>query len=98
MTDLVPSQGYGQRAQQEAALEAVPLAKPNIGPPQALMAPSQRPNEPVQTGLPVGPGAGPEVLPTVEGRELSVATLKALYRRFPAPELADAIAREERMF
>jgi len=35
-----------------------------------LMQPTSRPNEPVTTGLPVGPGAGPEVLAMPRGNPM----------------------------
>jgi len=49
----------------------VAAAPPVSGPPggpypgevTSLQAPTQRPNEPLTHGLPMGPGAGPEVLP-----------------------------------
>jgi hypothetical protein len=42
-----------------------PLAQPPMTPDQvpSLSAPTARPNEPVTTGLPTGPGAGPEAVP-----------------------------------
>jgi hypothetical protein len=41
---------------QPSALAGAPM----VGPP--LTRPTERPNEPVTHGLPVGPGAGPEAL------------------------------------
>lgn len=69
-------QAYGQAGQQLAAQRAVPLApagaaqQPGGGAPaQAAPGsagpfdrPSDRPGEPITSGLPVGPGAGPEAL------------------------------------
>lgn len=54
----IPDAAYGeQKAMQEiqggAAMAAMPQAIP-------LGAPSQRPNEPVTAGNPLGPGVGPE--------------------------------------
>ena len=79
-----PSQGYGQRAAQERAQQAVPLAAapptptgapaggPGAGAPPAafppagsfgpLDRPTDRPDEPVTAGAPIGPGPGPEAL------------------------------------
>ena len=92
MADVVPSQQYGQRAEQERALAAVPMADPSKLTP--LTAPSARPQEPVQAGLPVGPGAGPEVLPMAD-QGLTLATLKQIYRRFPSDEIRQLILQEE---
>lgn len=42
-----------------------PTTPPPAGPPpgaQPLLRPTERPNEPVTHGLPIGPGAGPEAL------------------------------------
>jgi len=68
----VPGQAYGRRQQQEQVAD-VAAAQPS--PQQrieqlgeaagamsfggGLLAPTQRPDEPVTAGLPVGPGAGP---------------------------------------
>lgn len=94
MTDVVPSQQYGQRAQQEQALEALPMADPSKLVP--LTAPSGRPDEPVTAGLPVGPGPGPESSPIPHFEQgLSLATLKEIYRRFPSEEIRDLILIEE---
>ncbi len=54
-------QAYGEAGAQIAAQQAVPMAPPPpSAPPVPLGAPSQRPGEPVQSGLSLGPGAGPE--------------------------------------
>lgn len=54
-----------------------------------LDAPSERPNEPVTAGLPVGAGPGPEALaPMGLGDQSDVATqLRAIYSRFPNDDL-----------
>lgn len=86
-----PAQQYGDRAAQQAAQRALPVAPtplalgsgapaPAAAPPQpgnvlaqaasfngpgeasTLDRPTERPDEPVTHGLPVGPGGGPEVL------------------------------------
>lgn len=70
-----PGQPYGSAKQQEAAQQITPMGPPTTasGPaaPVAaavpggltpLNAPSQRPNEPITSGLPMGAGPGPEVL------------------------------------
>lgn len=68
----IPGQGYGAQAAQTRAQQAVPAglppAPPFAPPPTApnimarLAAPTERPDEPFHTGLPTGPGPGPEIL------------------------------------
>lgn len=63
-----PGQQYGARKAQEDAQRAIPMSPGQPLPPPrptqvtSLSEPSTRPNEPVTTGLPMGAGAGPEVL------------------------------------
>lgn len=53
-----------------------------------LDAPSSRPGEPVTTGLPVGPGAGPEAVGGGFTANNEVETqLRATYRRFPTEQM-----------
>jgi hypothetical protein len=68
--DLPPSQNYGDRKQMQediagAPTSAQPSAKPE--PLTALFAPTQRPDTPITTGLPMGEGAGPEALMMSQG-------------------------------
>ena len=73
----LPSAGYGEGVQTQQIKQGAPLAKtPDVrgaqgsqvkaaaaqAPVTPLYAPTERPNEPVTTGIPLGPGAGPEVL------------------------------------
>ncbi len=76
-TDL-PSTGYGEGVETTAIKSGAPLAKtPDVSPMSRseqgiapsqleritpLYAPSQRPEEPITTGISLGAGAGPEVL------------------------------------
>ena len=74
--DLPPSQNYGDRkamAEQiaGAATTAQPSAKPvpaadmrgaEQAPITSLYAPTERPNEPITAGIPLGEGPGPEAL------------------------------------
>lgn len=76
-TDL-PSTGYGEGVETAAIKSGAPLAKtPDVNPMSRseqgiapsqleritpLYAATQRPEEPVTTGIPLGAGAGPEVL------------------------------------
>ena len=59
-TAAVPSAGGG--GVPGGASAASPAAGPYAGELTPLTAPTQRPNEPVTAGLPVGPGPGPEAL------------------------------------
>ncbi len=81
---------YGERqelvqAQQQAPLpqqaqgidQAVQAAQAHQFQPVGLSAPTQRPNEPIQHGLPSGPGAGPEVLQPMTGASSSLQQLAA---------------------
>ena len=72
----MPSAAYGEGVQTQAIKQGAPLAQtPDVrGVPASqvrdaasqaitpLYAPTQRPEEPITTGIPLGPGAGPEVL------------------------------------
>lgn len=54
----LPDAGYGQQADFQAAQAGAPMAAdPGVPPVTDLHAPTQRPAEPVTTGVPVGPGA-----------------------------------------
>lgn len=67
---------YGERQALEQAQQQAPLpqqagfdqtlaaAMGHNFQPVGLGAPTQRPHEPITHGLPMGPGAGPEILPT----------------------------------
>ena len=70
---VVPGQTYGEAGKQMAAQSAMPIAapptstpamqQPQIAPGQLgdLVGPTQRPDEPISSGAPYGPGPGPEV-------------------------------------
>ena len=73
----LPSQAYGEGVETQAIKSGAPMARtPDVRgatntevrqaasqfPVTSLFAPSERPNEPITTGIPLGPGAGPEVL------------------------------------
>ena len=87
-----PSAEYGSRVASERQQQAAPL--PQVPRPVPLMAPSQRPGEPVTAGLPMGAGPGPEVLPT-RGSDNTVAKLRALYQLHPSEDLRRLLARAE---
>ena len=74
----LPSQSYGEGVQTQAIQQGAPLAKtPSVNPMSRseqgiapsqlervtpLYAPSQRPEEPVTSGIALGDGPGPEIL------------------------------------
>lgn len=104
-----PSEQYGQRAAQERAQQAIPLpqrqmASPSMVQPAAmpapidLFAPTQRPNEPVTSGLPVGPGPGPDPMSMIQPAPAyepspTRAMLVELYEATRFPEILDLIER-----
>lgn len=53
-------------------------------PPTPLSAPTQRPDEPVTEGNPMGPGAGPSVLSNPAPRQQSALEAQALKKYLPA--------------
>jgi len=63
----------------------------------SLDAPSQRPNEPITAGLPMGAGPGPEALSALPARGASddLFELRALYRMFPNEDLRRLIEAAE---
>lgn len=92
----VPSQPvYGDKVRQAESLRAAPL--PQSAPIQItpLDAPTQRVNEDVAHGLPVGPGAGPEALMTGGDSEDLLFALRAAYDAFPSPDLLRLLLDEE---
>jgi hypothetical protein len=82
-----PSTGYGDEAALLESIGQVPMVAPDEVP--NLSDPSMRPAEPVTTGLPVGPGAGPEVLNTAQDPVRDV--LRAMMVAFPNPDVARLI-------
>jgi hypothetical protein len=65
--------------------------------PPPLTAGSQQPGQPVTAGLPIGAGAGPEMLgASAQSDAVEVEQLLALYRAHPTPGLARLIERLSR--
>lgn len=91
-------QGYGERAEQErfqAALPTPPEPMPAIVPPPtgplvSLSGPTMRADEPIQAGLMMGPGPGPEAL-GLGGSSDPLDELRALYSQFRYEEIREII-------
>lgn len=90
-------QPYGQAGAQIAAQQALPMAPPPGPPPIALGAPTQRPGEPVQSGLSLGPGPGPNSIPALSAPSIDpdIATfaqyLPALELMTTLPDTSSAV-------
>ncbi len=92
-TDLPPSKEYGERKATQEIMQGAPTATtrgsadPQIGRPRTalpevtpLFAPSQRPDEPITSGVDIGPGVGSEAIGTrmASGERLSDTLAKML--------------------
>jgi hypothetical protein len=80
----VPTQGLQQ------APGAAQQPGPVPGAAGAFTRPTDRPNEPITAGMPMGAGPGPEGMPPVPGGG-ALDELRILYMRFPYPELRELI-------
>jgi len=111
-TDMdLGSIAYGEGVETAAIKSGAPLAKtPDVRgarasdvraaaaqtPVTPLYAPSERPDEPITTGIPMGPGAGPEVLginnniDTEEDKARMVSYLPALEVLAASPDSSQA--------
>lgn len=81
----------GLQAQAHQAAQATPP------PSRMIHAPSERPEEPLTTGLATGPGAGPEVLAgggALGNQTLSV--LQGIYSKFPSDEMRALVKEAQR--
>lgn len=88
----VPASPGGGGALAQALAQAQAMAPPQGG----LLAPSNRPSEPVTAGLPIGPGPGPEALGGMANMNASgLAELRAVYQLFPTEEIRQIIERWE---
>lgn len=97
----VPGQTYGQAGAQRAAQQAVPMASQQA-PITPLDAPTQRPEEPVTTGNPLGAGPGAEVLPQIiptnsqpGSRQDLIDQVRYAYSLSPNPAILQLIAELE---
>lgn len=87
----VPTQAAGGGAPDWQQLAAAAQAHPTdqvVG----LNEPTQRPDEPIQAGLPMGMGAGPDFNIARNDPTLDILTrLEAFYTRWPTPQLRSMI-------
>lgn len=106
---VAAGQAYGERQAQEQAQRAVPLpaAPPvQVPPPSpapgpapgsfgAFNRPTERPDEPLTAGMPMGPGPGPEAVAgsfMLSGNDQLIAELRGLYATYPNPDVARLLA------
>ena len=103
--------GEAQQLQQAQQGQAVPQpqtppqsldvqahqAAQNTQPPSQLIhAPTERPDEPLTTGLPTGPGAGPAVLGSGDpNADPAINALKGLVARYPSRDLNALLAEHQ---
>ena len=94
----LPDAGYGEQADFMGIQAGAPMAAdPQIAPPPppGIDAPTNRPNEPVTAGAAMGPGPGPEVLPSLgsaasEDMKKLTMFLPMLERRAEDPDAPQA--------
>ena len=83
----LPDADYGQNkafvAQQQAA--PLPVANNQVESPN-IFAPTERPGEPITTGLPIGEGVGPRALP-----DNTDVILQAMYQINPSSNILEII-------
>jgi hypothetical protein len=108
-TSMVPiGQPYGQAGQQQARLKAAPIGGPK-GMPEGrvetddlrgkipgMSTPSQRPNEPLTAGLPIGAGPGPDALSMASPKSEELSVYRALFLIHPSEDLRRMIEFMER--
>jgi hypothetical protein len=90
---------YGQAGQLAAAQRAIPLPQADTweAPVIPLDAPTQRPDEPVTDGVPIGPGRSPVEAGIPGANEDTTTegilnTLRGILQAYPLPSIAQAIA------
>lgn len=78
-----PAYGEGQQFMDIQSGAPMPMDR-RVPPPTGLLAPSERPNEPVTAGNMLGPGPGPEALGN--GPEQAIQEMSALGKYMPMME------------
>lgn len=80
---------HGQKVRRERQMQALPPGPP----PNRLAGPSTRPNEPVQAGLPIGPGPGASGVAAMSRSDRVLTRLQALVQVSGDPQLAAMVGR-----
>lgn len=88
-------QTYGEAGRQQAAMSAIgiPDVQGQLAAMPGLTDPSQRPEEPLTAGMPMGPGPSPVGPPKGTG---GLGLLRRMVAESPDPELFDLLAEIER--
>lgn len=107
-TDLTPASqpqrvasggDFGERKAMQAQQSAAPMQSDEGPAPPGLVegafAATQRPNEPLTAGSPEGPGRTPRAGATPLERDPDLL-LRAMYRRYPHPDLERLLLRRRR--
>ena len=79
-----PAGTQGEASRRAGVVSETPSPRPARPP---VVRPTERPNEPVQAGLPMGPGPGPTGLPEIGERERALARLRVAAGRSSSPAL-----------
>jgi hypothetical protein len=83
---------YGEGKEMMDLQGAAPMSAAPSTPLVSFDAPTDRPNEPVTTGNPMGAGAGPEALPApAPQNDVVSAVIRAAYARYPSPALGSLV-------
>ena len=83
----LPDADYGQNKAFVQQQQAAPLPKQNpIKVSPNVFTPTQRPNEPITQGVPIGEGSGP-----VKIQDNTDAVLEAIYQINPSPVILEII-------
>lgn len=97
-SDLSGDSSHAPGVTREAVRESTPNSAPMIAPGQVtpLSAGTERPDEPLTAGLPIGEGPGMEALAPGAVADDALWELRALANRFPNRDLLRLIAHAER--
>jgi hypothetical protein len=85
----LPNAGYGESKEFRNIQQGAPMANSKAQPKPAmpkvtgLGAPTERPNEPITSGIPMGPGPGPEALGRQSFADQKLSDLQALADYLP---------------